>query len=92
MAGMQASQTSIPQGVCCCPAGYSDSGKDAGRVAAAWALFETQENIVQVNRGAADGGGVGWGQHVFRPLAMMYCLKFGRGNKPYFMPCIGDTV
>lgn len=33
-------------GVLC--AGYSDSGKDAGRMAAAWALFETQENIVHV--------------------------------------------
>jgi phosphoenolpyruvate carboxylase len=29
-------------------AGYSDSGKDAGRMAAAWALFETQEKIVKV--------------------------------------------
>jgi phosphoenolpyruvate carboxylase len=29
-------------------AGYSDSGKDAGRMAAAWALFETQERIVSV--------------------------------------------
>lgn len=28
--------------------GYSDSGKDAGRLAAAWALFETQERIVAV--------------------------------------------
>jgi hypothetical protein len=28
------------------PAGYSDSGKDAGRLAAAWALFEAQEKIV----------------------------------------------
>eukprot|EP00878_Enallax_costatus_P019069 GHUV01020106.1.p1 GENE.GHUV01020106.1~~GHUV01020106.1.p1 ORF type:complete len:382 (+),score=111.46 GHUV01020106.1:226-1371(+) len=28
--------------------GYSDSGKDAGRMAAAWSLFETQENIVNV--------------------------------------------
>lgn len=28
--------------------GYSDSGKDAGRLAAAWALYETQEKIVQV--------------------------------------------
>lgn len=26
--------------------GYSDSGKDAGRIAAAWALFETQEKLV----------------------------------------------
>ena len=30
-----------------CMIGYSDSGKDAGRMAAAWALFETQEKIVQ---------------------------------------------
>ena len=29
-------------------AGYSDSGKDAGRMAAAWALFETQEALVRV--------------------------------------------
>jgi hypothetical protein len=32
----------------CLSAGYSDSGKDAGRMAAAWALFETQEKIVSV--------------------------------------------
>ncbi|WIA14756.1 hypothetical protein OEZ85_003241 [Tetradesmus obliquus] len=31
-----------------CMIGYSDSGKDAGRMAAAWALFETQERIVAV--------------------------------------------
>ncbi len=28
-------------------AGYSDSGKDAGRLAAAWALFEAQEKLVR---------------------------------------------
>lgn len=28
--------------------GYSDSGKDAGRMAAAWALYRCQEDIVQV--------------------------------------------
>ncbi|KAG1677399.1 hypothetical protein FOA52_010779 [Chlamydomonas sp. UWO 241] len=28
--------------------GYSDSGKDAGRMAAAWALFEAQEKLVAV--------------------------------------------
>jgi len=28
--------------------GYSDSGKDAGRLSAAWALFETQEAAVAV--------------------------------------------
>lgn len=27
--------------------GYSDSGKDAGRLAAAWALFEAQEKLVR---------------------------------------------
>lgn len=27
-------------------AGYSDSGKDAGRLAAAWALYEAQEKLV----------------------------------------------
>lgn len=32
----------------CVRAGYSDSGKDAGRMAAAWALFETQEKLVAV--------------------------------------------
>jgi phosphoenolpyruvate carboxylase len=37
--------------------GYSDSGKDAGRLAAAWSLFETQERIVQVRpRGRAGRG------------------------------------
>ena len=29
--------------------GYSDSGKDAGRLAAAWALFQAQERLVQVH-------------------------------------------
>ena len=29
------------------PAGYSDSGKDAGRMAAAWALYEGQENTTK---------------------------------------------
>lgn len=33
-----------------CMIGYSDSGKDAGRLAAAWALFEAQENLVAVAR------------------------------------------
>ena len=28
--------------------GYSDSGKDAGRAAAAWALYRCQEELVQV--------------------------------------------
>jgi hypothetical protein len=28
--------------------GYSDSGKDAGRIAAAWALYKCQEDLVQV--------------------------------------------
>jgi phosphoenolpyruvate carboxylase len=28
--------------------GYSDSGKDAGRMAAAWALYEAQEKVTQV--------------------------------------------
>lgn len=37
------------------PEGYSDSGKDAGRMAAAWALFKTQEKIVQV-RGSCTRG------------------------------------
>ncbi|GBF96435.1 phosphoenolpyruvate carboxylase [Raphidocelis subcapitata] len=31
-----------------CMIGYSDSGKDAGRMAAAWALFETQQRIVEI--------------------------------------------
>ena len=31
-----------------CMIGYSDSGKDAGRMAAAWALFETQEKLAAV--------------------------------------------
>ena len=29
--------------------GYSDSGKDAGRAAAAWALYRCQEELVQVS-------------------------------------------
>ena len=44
---------------CCCPTfhlaclqecmiGYSDSGKDAGRLAAAWGLYEVQENLAKV--------------------------------------------
>ena len=36
--------------------GYSDSGKDAGRMAAAWALFETQESIVQVGHARRRAG------------------------------------
>lgn len=28
--------------------GYSDSGKDAGRMAAAWGLYEVQESLVRV--------------------------------------------
>lgn len=28
--------------------GYSDSGKDAGRLAAAWGLYEVQENLIKV--------------------------------------------
>ncbi len=28
--------------------GYSDSGKDAGRLAAAWALYKSQEDLVEV--------------------------------------------
>ena len=28
--------------------GYSDSGKDAGRLAAAWALYKCQETLVAV--------------------------------------------
>ena len=28
--------------------GYSDSGKDAGRLAAAWGLYEVQENLAKV--------------------------------------------
>ena len=30
--------------------GYSDSGKDAGRLAAAWALYEGQEKVVKVSK------------------------------------------
>lgn len=53
--------------------GYSDSGKDAGRMAAAWALYKCQETLVQVRRAlweALLGGSavdlcvcvvVGWG-------------------------------
>lgn len=33
-----------------CMIGYSDSGKDAGRLAAAWSLFEAQESLVNVAR------------------------------------------
>ncbi len=28
--------------------GYSDSGKDAGRLAAAWGLYEVQESLIEV--------------------------------------------
>jgi phosphoenolpyruvate carboxylase len=31
-----------------CMIGYSDSGKDAGRLAAAWGLYEVQEKLVKV--------------------------------------------
>ena len=44
-----------------CMIGYSDSGKDAGRLAAAWALFETQERLADVSLGAAEvERGVRW--------------------------------
>jgi len=36
------------KGVQECMIGYSDSGKDAGRLAAAWALYEAQEKITAV--------------------------------------------
>ncbi len=36
------------KGVQECMIGYSDSGKDAGRLAAAWALFEVQERLTRV--------------------------------------------
>ena len=32
--------------------GYSDSGKDAGRLAAAWALYRAQEEVVRICRAA----------------------------------------
>jgi phosphoenolpyruvate carboxylase len=32
--------------------GYSDSGKDAGRLAAAWALYRCQEDLVRVAKDA----------------------------------------
>jgi phosphoenolpyruvate carboxylase len=35
--------------------GYSDSGKDAGRMAANWALYRAQEEVVQVCRAAGVG-------------------------------------
>eukprot|EP00798_Chlamydomonas_sp_ICE-L_P009929 gene9929-7799_t len=35
-----------------CMIGYSDSGKDAGRLAAAWALFEAQEKLAAVAKAA----------------------------------------
>ncbi len=31
-----------------CMIGYSDSGKDAGRLAAAWGLYEVQERLTKV--------------------------------------------
>ncbi len=34
--------------------GYSDSGKDAGRLAAAWALYKCQEELVKVSNLFAD--------------------------------------
>ena len=30
--------------------GYSDSGKDGGRLAAAWALYKCQEDLVRVSQ------------------------------------------
>lgn len=32
--------------------GYSDSGKDAGRLAANWALYRAQENLVNIAKSA----------------------------------------
>lgn len=47
--------------LCRAPSGYSDSGKDAGRMAAAWALYETQEKLVAV----AAQYGVSSREHVY---------------------------
>lgn len=33
-----------------CMIGYSDSGKDAGRLAAAWALYQAQEALARVSK------------------------------------------
>jgi phosphoenolpyruvate carboxylase len=33
-----------------CMIGYSDSGKDAGRLAAAWALYQAQEALAKVSK------------------------------------------
>ena len=35
--------------------GYSDSGKDGGRLAAAWALYKCQEDLVRVRRPLCSG-------------------------------------
>ena len=44
------------KGVQECMIGYSDSGKDAGRLAAAWGLYEVQVRGMQAAIGGWGGG------------------------------------
>lgn len=37
--------------------GYSDSGKDAGRLAAAWGIYEVQERLTKVGGEEQSGCG-----------------------------------
>ena len=39
-----------------CMIGYSDSGKDAGRLAAAWALFKVKAHLTLPSSSKIDGG------------------------------------
>ena len=60
--------------------GYSDSGKDAGRLSAAWELYKAQEELVKVTKQYGvkltmfhgRGGVVGRGGG---PPILLYCLS-----------------
>ena len=74
-----------------CMIGYSDSGKDAGRMAAAWALFETQEALADVS-----GLDLLFAFFVFC-FALLCCFAFCfacRARLPYFfpLPCGGALI
>ena len=54
--------------------GYSDSAKDAGRLAASWAQYETQEALVSPNK------------KLTRPLNGVGCNPFF--SMFYMFPCV----
>ena len=66
--------------------GYSDSGKDAGRLAAAWELYKAQEQLVRYSRpnggfgfvfprAAATQAARGWTHPPCRPFKIQSCCR-----------------